>query len=198
GLSRCRSRGGGRGWEEEAYAANWLAVIALRLGFTALARAASAGPAGLGGWMLAGLLANLLGVAALETYREVQRGLGRYTLQSVFYVLANALQLLAVALAAWRGWRSPEGFLAVYGLSAVGALALMAPWSRRLGLVVGALRWGRMARIAGFMRPVLLQAVFWNVWFNADLILLAHLRGPAQAGTYAAAKAIANGFTLVP
>src|SRR5215472_8397202 len=76
----------------------------------------------------------------------------------------------------------------------------MAPWSRGLGLGLDldALRRRRMTRIAGFMRPVLLQAVFWNVWFNADVILLAHLRGPAQTGTYAAAKAIANGFTLVP
>jgi O-antigen/teichoic acid export membrane protein/glycosyltransferase involved in cell wall biosynthesis len=198
GLSRFLSRSAGTRSEQEAYSVNWLAVIGLLLGVSALATAVFAGPAGLGGWMLAGLLANLLGVAALETYREVQRGLGRYTLQSAFYVLANALQLVAVALAAWLGWRSPAVFLAVYGLSAVAALVLMAPWSRGLGLDLGALRWTRMTRIAGFMRPVLLQAVFWNVWFNADLILLAHLRGAAQTGMYAAAKAIANGFTLVP
>jgi O-antigen/teichoic acid export membrane protein/glycosyltransferase involved in cell wall biosynthesis len=198
GLSRFLSRSAGRRSEQEAYSVNWLAVIGILLGVSALATAVFAGPAGLGGWMLAGLLANLVGVAALETYREVQRGLGRYTLQSAFYVLANALQLVAVALMALRGWRSPELFLAVYGLSAVAALVLMAPWSRGLGLDLGAIRWRRMTRIGSFMRPVLLQAVFWNVWFNADLILLAHLRGPAQTGTYAAAKAIANGFTLVP
>src|SRR5262249_42963429 len=137
GLSRFLSRSTGRRSEQEAYSVNWLAVIGLLLGVSALVTAAFAGPAAPRGWVLARLLANLLGVAALETYREIQRGLGRYTLQSVFYVLANGLQLLAVAIAAWRGWRSPELFLAVYGLSAVAALVLMAPWSRGLGLDLG-------------------------------------------------------------
>src|SRR5262249_18960152 len=84
------------------------------------------------------------------------------------------------------------------GLSSVAALLLMAPASRGLRLDTRGLRWRRMARIVGFMRPVLLQAIFWNVWFNADLIILQHLRGAAETGTYAAAKAIAAGFTLVP
>lgn len=69
---------------------------------------------------------------------------------------------------------------------------------RGLGIDPGALRLRRVGGIVGFMRPVLLQAIFWNVWFNADLILLEHLRGPAETGTYAAAKAIALGFVLVP
>ena len=200
GLSRFLSRSAGNRSEQEAYYVNWLAVIGLLLGVSAIATAAFATPVGLGGWLLVGLLANLLGVAALEMYREVQRGLGRYTLQSVFYVLANLIQLVVVAAAAGLGWRSPELFLIVYGLSSVAALALVAPAGRGggLGIDPGALRLRRMAGIVGFMRPVLLQAILWNVWFNADLILLQHLRGPAETGTYAAAKAIALGFALVP
>ena len=200
GLSRFLSRSADNRSEQEAYYVNWLAVIGLLLGVSAIATVAFATPVGLGGWLLVGLLANLVGVATLEMYREVQRGLGRYTLQSVFYVLANLVQLAVVVAAAGLGWRSPELFLIVYGLSSVAALVLMAPASRGRGLGIdpGALRLRRMARIVGFMRPVLLQAIFWSVWFNADLILLQHLRGAAETGTYAAAKAIAVGFSLVP
>ena len=198
GLSRFLSRSGDNRADQEAYYTNWLAVVGVLLGASAVVTAAIASPIGLGGWMLAGLLANLLGVAALETYREVQRGLGRYALQSVFYVLANLLQLAAVIAAAGLGWRSPALFLIIYGLSPVGALALMAPVSGGLRLNGEALRWGRMLGIAGFIRPVLLQAVFWNVWFNVDLLMLQHLRTAAETGTYAAAKTIANGFTLIP
>ncbi|HKF78900.1 MAG TPA: glycosyltransferase, partial [Candidatus Dormibacteraeota bacterium] len=198
GLSRFLSRSGDNRAEQGAYFVNWLAVVGLVLGASAVGTAVFAGPAGLGGWLLVGLLANLLGVAALETYREVQRGLGGYTLQSVFYVLANAVQLAVVLFASWHGWRSPEVFLIVYGLSSVAALVLVAPVSRGPRVALRELRWRRMARILGFMRPVLLQAIFWNVWFNADLILLLHLRGAAETGTYAAAKTIANGLLLVP
>ena len=198
GLSRFLSRSDGNRADQEAYYANWLTVVAVLLGASAFVTAAVASPLGLGGWMLAGLLANLLGVTALETYREVQRGLGRFVLQSVFYVLANLIQLAAVIAAAALGWRSPALFLIIYGLSSVAALAAMAPFSGGLRFSGGALRWRRMLGIAGYIRPVLLQAVFWNVWFNVDLLMLQHLRSAAETGTYAAAKTIANGFTLLP
>jgi O-antigen/teichoic acid export membrane protein/glycosyltransferase involved in cell wall biosynthesis len=198
GLSRFLSRSGGNRSEQEVYYVNWLAVVGLVLGVSAVVTAAFATSVGLGGWLLVGLLANLLGVTALETYREVQRGLGRYLRQAIFYVLANVLQLAVVLVAAVVGWRSPALFLVVYGLSSVVALLLMVPAGGGLRVDRGALRWGRMLGIAGFMRLVLLQAVFWNIWFNADLILLQHLRSAAETGTYAAAKTIAIGFTLVP
>lgn len=198
GLSRFLSRSDGSRGEQEAYYVNWLAVVGLLLGVSAAVVALAAVPLGLGGWLLLGVLANLLGAAALETYREVLRGLGRYTLQSVFYVLANLLQLAAVLLAAALGWRTPALFLTIYGLSSVAALALLAPLWRGPHLARAALRWSRMLGVAGFLRPLLLQAVFWNVWFNADLILVQHLRTAAETGAYGAAKTIANGFTLIP
>jgi O-antigen/teichoic acid export membrane protein len=198
GLSRFLSRREGNRAEQEAYYVNWLAVVGLLLGLSAAVTAIVAAPLGLGGWLLVGLLANLVGMATLETYREVQRGLGRYTLQSAFYVLANALQLAAILLAAAAGWRSPALFLTIYGLSSVAALALLAPLGGGPRLARSALRWSRMRNIGGFMRPVLLQALFWNAWFNVDLILVQHLRTAAETGTYGAAKTIANGFTLVP
>ena len=198
GLSRFLSRSGGNRSEQELYYVNWLAVVGLVLGASAVVTAAFATQVGLGGWMLVGLLANLLGVTALETYREVQRGLGRFAHQALFYVLANLVQLVVVLVAAVLGLRSPALFLIVYGLSSVTALVLMAPAGGGVRVDLGALRRRRMLGIAGFIRPLLLQAVLWNIWFNADIVMLQHLRSEAETGTYAAAKTIATGFTLVP
>src|SRR5207237_10234153 len=119
--------------------------------------AAFATRVGLGGWLLIGLLANLLGAAALETYREVQRGLEHYVRQAVFYVLANAVQLVVVLVASSLDFQSPSLFLVVYGLSSLAALVLMAPSGGDLRLDLGALRWRRMAAIVGLVCAVLLH-----------------------------------------
>jgi O-antigen/teichoic acid export membrane protein/glycosyltransferase involved in cell wall biosynthesis len=199
GLSRFLSRHHGNRREQEIYYTNWLAVVAVVLAFSAAVAVAAAAPLGLAGWMLAGVLGNLLGVTALETYREIQRGLGRYTIQSVFYVLANVVQLVAVLALAAAGRASPPLFLVAYGLSSVFALAVLLPL-RPLGLHwrPSALSWRRLTAIGGFARPVLLQAVFWNLWYSGDMILVEHLLNSTQTGKYAAAKAIANAFALVP
>src|SRR5579875_1427841 len=199
GLSRFLARHEGDRERRNLYYTNWLAMVAIVLGFSAVITMVVARPLGLDGWLVAGLLANLLGAAALETYREVQRGLGRYTLQSVFYVLANVLQLVAVLALALAGRRSPALFLIVYGLSGVAALLALAPISRLdVAFRPSTLGWRRIRGIAAFARPVLLQAVFWNLWYSGDLILVQHLRSEASTGSYGAAKAIANGFMLVP
>ncbi|HZU15918.1 MAG TPA: oligosaccharide flippase family protein, partial [Candidatus Dormibacteraeota bacterium] len=199
GLSRFLARHEGDRERRDLYYTNWLAMVAVVLGFSAVITLAVARPLGLDGWLVVGLLVNLLGVAALETYREVQRGLGRYTLQSVFYVLANLLQLVAVLALAAAGRRSPALFLIVYGLSGVAALLALAPVSRLdVGFRPSTLGWSRIRGITAFARPVLLQAVFWNLWYSGDLILVQHLRSEASTGSYGAAKAIANGFMLIP
>jgi O-antigen/teichoic acid export membrane protein len=199
GLSRFLSRHAGERAEQDAYYTNWLALVGLVLLVSLAVAVPVAVGIGLGGWMLLGLAANLLGVAALETYREVQRGLGRYAAQAVFYVLANLLQLAAIAAAGALGWGSPALFVTVYGLSSLVALAIMAlvaPIGVSLGR--GALRRERLGDVARFIRPVLLQSVFYGVWIGADLILVQHLRSPLETGQYAAAKAITNGLLLVP
>jgi O-antigen/teichoic acid export membrane protein len=199
GLSRFLARHAEDRPEQGAWYGGWLAAVGLVLAASALVTAVAGPLLGLGGWLLAGLLANLLGVAALETYREVQRGLGRYALQAAFYVVANAAQLAAVLALSAFGQRTPALFLLAYGLSSVGTLLVFAPLSRG-GPPLGRrlLRWARVREVFRFLRPVLLQAVLWNVWFFGDLILVEYLRGPVDTGTYGAAKAIANGFAIVP
>jgi O-antigen/teichoic acid export membrane protein/glycosyltransferase involved in cell wall biosynthesis len=199
GLSRFLARHAGDRSEQGAWYGAWLVAVGVVLGVSVAVTVVAAPRLGLGGWLLAGLLANLLGVAALETYREVQRGLGRYSMQSAFYVLANALQLAAVLALSALGGATPALFLLAYGLSGAGALAVFAPLSRGgPALNARTLPWARVWEVVRFLRPVLLQAVLWNVWFVGDLILVERLRGPADTGTYGAAKAIANGFLIVP
>jgi O-antigen/teichoic acid export membrane protein/glycosyltransferase involved in cell wall biosynthesis len=199
GLSRFLARHEGEPREQNAYYTTYLTIVFAVLVFSAAVTIAVAGPIGLGGWMLLALLANLFGITALETYREVLRGLGRYTLQSIFYVLANVLQLLVVVVAATFALHSPTLFVTIYGLSGLAALVVIAPASP-LGLRLSwsALSWRRVRLVVRFARPLLVQAVFWNVWFSGDLILVRHLMTASDTGSYGAAKAIANGFALIP
>ncbi|TMC39872.1 MAG: hypothetical protein E6J28_02805, partial [Chloroflexi bacterium] len=78
GLSRFLARHAGDVQEQESYLSNWLAVVG-GLVVVSLAAAVPISLAGrLNGWMMGGLAVNLVGIAVLETYREVQRGLGRF------------------------------------------------------------------------------------------------------------------------
>jgi O-antigen/teichoic acid export membrane protein len=199
GLSRFLSRHADSRSEQESYYTNWLAVIAVLLGASVLVTAIVVPAIGLSGWLLAGVIANLFGVTALATFREVQRGLGRFTLLTAFLVLANTLQLVAIVVAGALGWRSPALFLIFYGLSGVAALPFVLPLSRNgPRLVAAALDWSRVKHVLRFLSPILIQAIFWNLWFSGDLVMVQHFAGPTATGIYGAAKAIANGFELIP
>lgn len=185
--------------EQDRYYTSWMAVIAVVVGVSVLCTAVAAPATGLGGWLLVGLVANVVGIAAVVTYQEVQRGGARFTLQSAFLVLANALQLAAIVGLGAIGRASPEAFLLIYGVSGLVALGCFLPLSRRgPRLALAALDWAHVVRIARFVRPMAFYAIFWNVWFSGDLILVQHLAGTTATGIYAAAKAIAAGFMLIP
>jgi hypothetical protein len=70
-------------------------------------------------------MANLLGTAAFQTYREAQKGFGRFVATGGIWILANTIQLVAILLAGALGFRYPALFLTIYGLSSVVALALI-------------------------------------------------------------------------
>jgi O-antigen/teichoic acid export membrane protein len=199
GLSRFLVRADGDRPEQESWWTNWLAVVGVLLAVSLGVGVAGGAAAGLDGWMLLGLAVNLAGVAVLETYRELQRGLGRFGLQALHYVAANLLQLALVVVAARLGWRSPALFVLVYGAASPLALLAIVPF-RPLGLRLrrGALSRERMLDVLRFVRPLLVESCCYAVWFGGDVILVGRLLGPAQAGVYAAAKAVANGFVLVP
>jgi O-antigen/teichoic acid export membrane protein len=199
GLSRFLAREAHDRAGQEAYFSNWLGVVGLLLASSLLLALPISAASGLGGWMVAGVSANLVGTAVLETYREAQRGMGRYGLQAVFYSLANLLQLVGIVVAAALGWRSPALFVIVYGCSGPIACLLMelvAPVGLRFQR--GKLALKRMLMVLRFIWPLLMQSVFFAIWFSADLILVQRLLPAAATGNYAAAKTLANAVWMAP
>jgi O-antigen/teichoic acid export membrane protein len=154
---------------------------------------------GLQGWLLVGVLCNLLGIAVLEGYREVQRGLDRYLAMMAVYVIANLIQLVAILVLGSQGIKSAALFLIVYGLSSVVALAVMQPVVPiSLNFKVQDIARQRIREILRFIRPILLQSIFFAVWFSSDLVIVQHLMRPEATGNYAAAKTFVNVLLLVP
>jgi O-antigen/teichoic acid export membrane protein len=181
------------------YYASWLTLVGLVVVASAALTLAAAPLSGLGGWLLAGVLCNLLGVAALETYREVLRGIGRYVMLSSFYAAANLLQLLAILLAGLLGVASASLCVIVYGLSSfVLLLATLAVKPVGIPFEPAAVRWPLMREAWRMAWPLMLQSIFFAVWFGADLLLLQRLAGPVATGHYGAAKTLASALFLAP
>jgi O-antigen/teichoic acid export membrane protein len=197
GLGRFLARHEGDRRRQQLYATNWLVVIAMMLGISLVLVIPVAIWGGLGGAMLIGLMANLVGTAVFQSYRESQKGLGRFWATGGFWMLANLIQLVAILVVGALGWRSPALFLTIYGLSSLAALALMSPF------VPSALTFSRTAvalrqvvAIARFVWPLILTGVFYNVWLWADLILAQHLLHHHLIANYAAAKTLVAALTL--
>ena len=198
GLSRFLARHQGDRQLQNVYFSNWLFVVGL--GF--LANLALLFPVAaflhVNGWLLVGVAANILGIGVFGTYREAQRGLGRFGVMALYYLVANLVQLVAILVLGVAGYRSAPLFLTIYGLSSVAALAMqfVSPLaldpSRRL------IDRARIGRILRFIRPIALQTVFYSVWSNADVIMVGRLLGPTSTGNYGAARTLISALYLVP
>ena len=199
GLSRFLARHDGDRRQQDGFFSNWLIVIALTLGVSVALLGPISLLAGLSGWMVLAVGANLLGVAVFETYRESQRGLRHFGAMVVFYLAANLLQLLAILVAAGLGWRSPPLFLTIYGLSSLAALVIMQK-ARPIALSVrpDVLAWRRIRSIIWFVRPLVFQTVFYAIWSGADIVLVRRLLGPVATGNYAAARTLVTVLALAP
>ncbi len=199
GLARFLSRSERSTSDRDAYYSNWLIVVVGILGLSVLGSIPGARLMGLSGWMVVGVLVNLAGTAALGTLQEIERGLNRFALFCAYYVLANTIQLVAVLFLAGAGHRSGELFVLVYGASSIAALLLVRVFTPiGVHLRLAAIDWRRIRAVSRFIRPVLLQSIFWNIWFFSDIVLVQKFLGPVAVGNYAAAKAIANGFGIIP
>jgi O-antigen/teichoic acid export membrane protein len=197
GLGRFLARHQGDRARQDVYATNWLTTIALLLAASALLVIPVASWAGLGGAMLIALWSNLLGTAVFQTYRETQKGLGRFWVTGIFWVLSNLLQLAVILTVAALGFRSPALFLTVYGLSAVAVLLLMYPVApAALSFKRSLVSTVQVIAIARFIWPVILTGIFYNAWLGADLILLQRLLSHPAIGSYAAAKTLNLGLML--
>lgn len=197
GLARFLARSEGDPGEQSTWLTNWVALLVLLTAGSAAIALPAAALAGLGPAMLAAVAANLAGISALETYREAQRGLGRYWELVCYYVLANFLQLAAILGLAAAGVRSAPVYLAVYGLSGIAPLPLIQLLRPlRVSLRAPTVSRQRMIRIAGFVWPVLLQSVFYAVWLGFDVIVVQRRMGSVAAGNYGAAKTLVNVLIL--
>jgi len=199
GLAAFLARYQGNPRQQEIHFSNWIAVISVLIAVSAILMVPIAAIARLSGAMLLGIIANLLGIAVLQTYREAQRGLERFAAMVIFYLLANVIQLLAVIVLALLGQRSAALFLTVYGLSSLAALAVVQPLAPlALRFVRDTVELQHMIAVARFIQPLVLQTVFFAVWIGADLILVQRLMSSDAAGNYAAAKALGNAVYLAP
>ena len=191
GLGRFLARHQDEPHKQRIYATNWLMIIGLMLGSSLVLVIPVGVWAGLGGAMLIALMANLLGTAVFQTYREAQKGMGRFWITGGYYVLANLLQLVAILVLGNLGWRSPALFLIVYGLSGIAALAVVYPLAPpALDFSAALVAWRQARAIARYTWPIILQGIFYNVWFGADLILIHRLLHHPAIGSYAAAKTL--------
>jgi O-antigen/teichoic acid export membrane protein len=199
GLSRYLARNQGDRALQETYFTNWVSLVAFIVVISAVIVTPVSYLIGLHGGLLVGVLCNLVGIAVLETYREVQRGLDRYAAMMSVYVIANLVQLIGILILGGLDVRSPSVFLIVYGLSSAVALVLVLPIMpvglkfvrERISLV-------RAREIFRFNRPLLLQSVFFAIWFGSDLVMVQRLMSTEATGNYGVAKALVQVLMLAP
>jgi O-antigen/teichoic acid export membrane protein len=197
GLSGFLVRSADQRIQQDRYYSNWLAVVTGMLAVSLVGIVPVALIAGLRGWMIAAVMANLLGIAIFSTYREAQRGLGNFRSMSVFYILANLAQLIGIIVAALLGHRDAALFVAIYGLSNLAALLviqILAPMP--LSFVLSSVRMMLARRIAIFSWPVVVQTALFAIWFGSDIILVRRFLAPSLTGDYAAAKTLVNVVAL--
>ena len=199
GLSRFLSRNHQDRDAQRSYLVNWIAVIASIAVASAILVTPVVAVIGLSPGLIAGLLCNFAGIAVLESYREIQRGLDRYSAMTTVYVVGNLVQLAGIVGLGQLGIRSGAVFLAVYGLSSVVAfVAVQAVTPIGLGLVLRDVATVRIKEILRFIRPVLAQSVFFGVQPGQARGKVQHLMTPRATGNYAVAKALVNVLLLAP
>jgi len=149
--------------------------------------------------VLAALLANLVGIATLAVYWEVLRGVDSYGAVAAYNVACNLVQLVAVAALWLFGFTAPALYLTAFGLSSVAAIGLVAPWARvSLRPSFRNVDRARVNAAVRFVAPMLLQTVFFMLWFNADVVVVKALVGLAAVGEYGVAKSLSNAAVLIP
>ena len=193
GLSGFLARNAGNRAEQDKYFTNWVVGVTAMLAVSLVAIVPIGLVAGLNGWMIPALMANLLGIAIFETYRTSQRGLARFRSMTSFYILANLLQLVAILVVGSAGFRDAALFLTIYGLTNVAALLVMeliTPTPLRFAF--RSLQGDLVRRIALLSWPLLLQTAFFAAWFGADLIFVRAFLEAPLAGDYVAAKTLVN------
>jgi O-antigen/teichoic acid export membrane protein len=185
--------------DQQVVVSNYLVVIGVLLLASMVAAVPLGLVAGLRGWVLAGLLANLLGIIAIAVYREMQRGVERFGAVAAYNVACNLVQLVAVAGFWFLGLKEPALYIIAFGLSSVAAIAVVRPWAP-MGLrpSLGDVNRERIVTVVRFVAPMVVQTAFFMVWLNADVVALRAFGNLTAVGEYGAAKSLANVTLLIP
>ena len=199
GMSRFVARHAEDRTRQGAFVTNWAGFVAIALVCSTVVFLMLAPLARISGWLLLAVVVNLANIAVFETYTQLQRGLCRFVPMVGYYILTNLLQLVALGAAGLMGWRTPAVVVVIYGLSAIAAFAVVqVSMPTSLAFDASKLAWSRVRQIVRYMRPLLIQSVFYAVWWSADLILVQRFLHPAATGNYAAAKTLAQLLMLAP
>lgn len=146
----------------------------------------------------AGLIAALIGLAALQLYYGVARGLGDIARAATTYAGGSVVQLVAFAIIAALSQATPRTALLAYGLSSLVPLLaweLCRPVLWRAMVSVNTATAQRVLRLAG---PLLLAELSYLIWLSADQIWVQHALGTTQVGLYGAAKTLAQVLFVIP
>jgi O-antigen/teichoic acid export membrane protein len=146
----------------------------------------------------AGLVAALIGLAALQLYYGAARGLGDIARAASTYSGASLVQLVAFGIIAAMSQASPRTALLVYGLSSLVPLLvweLCRPVLWRSTLSFSAATARRVLRLAG---PLLLAELCYLIWLSADQIWVQHVLGTTEVGLYGAAKTLTQVLFVIP
>jgi O-antigen/teichoic acid export membrane protein len=199
GLARALARAHDDKAAQDAAFSNYLVVVTSLLLLSLLAAIPAGLVAGLRGWLLVGLLANLLGNAGFQLYVELHRGREHFRSVAVYTVLSNLIQLVSVLSFFLLAWREPAAYVITFGLSGITAIAVMEVFNpvglRFLRRAVGI---PQIKEVLHFVLPLLVHTCFFMVWSGADVVFLKAFAGLEAVGQYGAAKTLANATLLAP
>ena len=145
-----------------------------------------------------GLIAALTGLAALQLYYGVGRGLGDLTRAASTYAGASLVQLVAFGIIAALTQASPRTALLVYGLSSLVPLLL---WEMRrpvLWRTALAVSGATARRVLTLARPLFVAELCYLIWLSADQVWVQHALGTSQVGLYGAAKTLTQVLFVIP
>ena len=147
----------------------------------------------------AGLLFCILCLAIFYGYFYIVRGLGSAWKMSLTNALSNVVLLATFFIAiVFLKMRTATVALVLYGLADVVPIFLLEivrPMSPRFRprLISKAVLW----ELARFAVPVVIATGTYTIWYEIDVLLIGNF-DPHLAGSYAAAKTLAQAFIFVP
>ncbi len=147
-----------------------------------------------------GTLFVVVGLAAFNTYTELTRGLDAIWRMSGYYVVANLVQLVAIAACVWGlGVHSVGVALTIYGVSSLLPILFFESWApSSVHLRPRLITFKTMWQLSHFSVPLVIAHASYTIWGTLDLLLVEQHMGSQAAGGYAAAKTVVLIFLFVP